>query len=202
MTLSNVWEKRRQTLEDLFFAGRDQQLLEELKKHYAMVEQVEALAKVAKVSDRHALETLVECGIRPDNFPALAMVPLTAVAWADGQMHDTERRAILEAAAAAGIEPDTPACKLVHHMLEVHPDPALVDAWKHFIRASCHDLPRDVVELERSDTQDMLKLVAEANGGNMGFGNRVTVMKEAMMHDLLRAFDAWPRELAEPATAQ
>jgi hypothetical protein len=107
-------------------------------------------------------------------------------------MHDTERRAILEAATAAGIEPDTPACRVVQAMLNHHPEPALVDAWKQYIRAFCHDLPRDVHELERADVHDMLKQVAEANGGNMGFGNRVTMMKEAMLHDLLRAFDARP----------
>jgi hypothetical protein len=82
------------TLEKEFYAKEDVRLLEKLRKK----EKREALRELVQVEDDAFLERLIELGISPETVLALKLVPLLAVAWADGILDKREREATIKAA--------------------------------------------------------------------------------------------------------
>jgi hypothetical protein len=70
------------TLEDAFFTKENARLLEQLKGK----QKREALREMVKVEDETFLDRLIELGIGPETVLALTLVPLIAVAWADGTL--------------------------------------------------------------------------------------------------------------------
>ena len=83
---------RRRALEDSFFANRDRQLLQQLRSRVLK----EEFANVSGIKDDAVLEHLLEANISPETLTCLALVPLIAVAWADGKMDEKERQALLK----------------------------------------------------------------------------------------------------------
>jgi uncharacterized membrane protein YebE (DUF533 family) len=55
------------------------------------------------------LNKLSALGIPSDTLLSLGLVPLVAIAWADGALDDRERSAIIANLGAAGIPADSPA---------------------------------------------------------------------------------------------
>jgi hypothetical protein len=80
------------TLEDAFFNKENARLLEQLKGK----QKREALREMVKVEDETFLDRLIELGIGPETVLALTLVPLIAVAWADGTLDGRERDAIIK----------------------------------------------------------------------------------------------------------
>jgi hypothetical protein len=74
------------TLEDAFFTKENARLLEQLKGK----QKREALREMVKVEDETFLDRLIELGIGPETVLALTLVPLIAVAWADGTLDGRE----------------------------------------------------------------------------------------------------------------
>jgi hypothetical protein len=98
------------TLEDAFFTKENARLLEQLKGK----QKREALREMVKVEDETFLDRLIELGIGPETVLALTLVPLIAVAWADGTLDGRERDAIIKAAEEKGVSPETAG----HQLLE------------------------------------------------------------------------------------
>ena len=95
-------------LEEAFFAEENARLLVQLRKKTALEERRAALREVVLIQDEDYLHHLMELGIRPSTVLALSLVPLMAVAWADGKLDDRERDAVLKAAETRGVAPDSP----------------------------------------------------------------------------------------------
>ena len=77
-------------LEDAFFTKENARLLEQLKEK----QKREALREVVQIKDETFLDRLIELGIGPETVLALTLVPLIAVAWADGTLDSRERDAV------------------------------------------------------------------------------------------------------------
>jgi len=60
-----------------------------------MAETRESLAAVTGIRDAQVLQKLLKLDIRAEPAVSFALVPLVAVAWADGQIDAKERRAVL-----------------------------------------------------------------------------------------------------------
>ncbi|MCJ2048106.1 hypothetical protein MKK58_26725 [Methylobacterium sp. J-078] len=97
-------------LEDLFFAReeaasrrRDGGLLDAQRLR-------ETFAEASGITDDTLLRRLTNLGIGPDTLAALMLVPVVAVAWADGKMDDEERGSVLAAAADARLDVDGTGC--------------------------------------------------------------------------------------------
>lgn len=124
-----------------------------------------------------------------DTVAALTLIPVVAVAWADGQLQGAERAALLQAAEAAGIAPGTPSHDLLQSWFAVRPEPELFERWKSFIVALCDEKDARAVERLRADLLGRARRVAESAGGILGIG-RVSAREREILEELEHAFPA------------
>ena len=177
-------------LENEFFAKRDKEKLEALRAQLAKDAKVAELAAATGIDNEEVLKQLHDLDIGPGTFAAIALVPLIEVAWADGKLEDREREAVLKAAIAEGVDPDGPAHTLLVSWLASRPGPELRAAWFEYVRAFC----RGMSEQACHDFQDTVLGnalgIAEATGGFLGLGSRISPMEEQVLNDLRGAFTA------------
>jgi hypothetical protein len=191
-TMDNVnsfQDKRGKSLEDLFFLEQDKILIERLHRLEKMKETKEALAQVSGITDEDVLQKLVELDIRPEIVASLAMVPLIAVAWADGKIDEEEKAAVLEAAGESFVSKDSPDFSLLQQWMERKPSSKLFDAWKHYIKGLCEKLSTHQRAALKKDLIGHARQVAEATGGFLGLGNKVSKPEKEMLEKLESAFD-------------
>lgn len=175
-------------LEEAFFLENDRVLIEKLKKLNQMKETKENLARVSGIHNDAVLEKLVKLEIRPDVVAALALVPLIEVAWADGDINARERAAVLNAAEKRDIERDGIEHQLLERWLEHKPEPRLIEAWTHYIEGLVHALGQDESRALEKELMGLTRSVAEASGGFLGLGSKVSPAEEAMIKRLEKAF--------------
>ena len=109
----NPLAARGLALEDLFFAREeaasrrgDGALLDAQRLR-------ETFAEASGITDDALLRRLGDLGIGPDTLAALMLVPVVAVAWADGETDDEERGSVLSAAADARLDVDGTGYRLI-----------------------------------------------------------------------------------------
>ena len=176
-------------LEDAFFLKQDQEIIEQLQQIKKMQQNKEALSAVSGISNDHVLEKLVALEIQPQVVAALVAVPLILVAWADGDVDEEERKAILAMIEKHGIADGSVQHELLENWLEHRPEPKLFEAWSHYIAGLCNELSPD----ERTEFRDELlgdvQAIAESSGGFLGIG-KVSKEEKQMLEKLKNAFVA------------
>jgi hypothetical protein len=181
---------RRRALEDEFFRRQERELLQQLRSTQPETSAQEALAAATGIRDSAVLHTLSTLGITPDTLLALGLVPLVAVAWADGALDAREREAIVTGLTTAGLASDSPAAGLVQSWLASPPPASMLAAWSSYTAALVAQLAPE----ERTNLRDSVlgraRAVAEAAGGFLGFGNRVSSAEEALLQQLATVFAA------------
>jgi hypothetical protein len=182
-------DKRTKELEDAFFLKQDQKLIEELRKMKALEETKENLRQASCIHDDRILEKLVELDIQAEMVAALTAVPLIEVAWADGQVDDKEREAILNAAGESGIELSSNCHSLLTQWLTHKPDPKLMEAWTHYIEGLCAAMKEEDRERLKKDLLDRARRVAEASGGFLGLASKISAQERNMLKQLEQAFE-------------
>lgn len=181
-------DDRRAGLEEAFFANQNAQLLRQLRDADATRTGKEALSAASGIRDAAVLDKLVGLGIGSEALTALALVPLVAVAWADGSITDQERGAVLAAAEKTGLARQDAGYRLLEDWLRHRPPPALLAAWKDYTAALSATLDDDARLALRSGVLDRARAVAEAAGGFLGLGQRVSAAEKAMLDELDQAF--------------
>jgi uncharacterized tellurite resistance protein B-like protein len=161
-------EDRKRSLEEAFFAKQNQALVERLRTQKEREERTSAVQQASGIEDPELLARLVDLGLGADTIAALSLVPLIEVAWADGDVHPKERQAVLKAAAESGVEAGSSAAALLDSWLEQKPDPALLEAWKQFVRSLSSELAPDARRALRDDVLGRAERVAAAAGGLLG----------------------------------
>ncbi len=86
---------RAKSLEAIFFANQEAELLRQLHEKKADQTEREALRAASGIADEAVLDQLIALDMRSETVAAVTIVPLVAVAWADNSLDDKERRAIL-----------------------------------------------------------------------------------------------------------
>jgi tellurite resistance protein len=168
MAVNDDLEKASGALERVFFGGRNALLLAELKLQNKEAQQVDLLREVVKIRDGAFLRRLLTLGVRPEVAVAVALTPLVLVAWADGELHDRERDAILEAARQRGVGAEGIAGRLLVSALAQKPDPRLFQAWTAYARLLWGRFTPDECWQMRANVLDSAREVAEAAGGLLG----------------------------------
>lgn len=158
------------SLEDAFFLQQDRALIERLAELRKMAESKEVLAKVSGITNQDILERLVAMNVRPETLTALALVPLIEVVWADGEVDDAERRAVLEQAALQRIAPGSSEYELLERWLSRRPEDTLMRAWQHYVQGLCEHLSSSQRDALRRELSRGLRKAAEASGGFLGLG--------------------------------
>jgi hypothetical protein len=187
-TMSGMLNDRRRALENSFFAARDNELLAALKSKAEAESQLQQLASASGIDDQQVLEELLAAGLQAETMTALALIPLVEVAWADESMDDREKEAILAAAADEGLDEQDPSYQLLEQWLSVGTPPSLLDSWEEYISALVASLSASASENLKQNTLSRSRRVAEAAGGFLGLGNKVSSQEQAILDRLEAAF--------------
>jgi hypothetical protein len=145
------------------------------------------LSDACGIKNPAVLEGLVNANISAETITALTLVPLIAVAWADGKIAPKERAAIFSATESAGIEPGSVCRQLLEAWLTDPPGPELVEAWKAYVRALSVSKSAAAIETLRDDVLGHAREIATAAGGILGVGS-FSKSEKAVIDDLASAF--------------
>ena len=172
------------SLENAFFDKENTRLLKEMRERARTQERRAAMREVVRVDDEALIDHLIALGLEPQTVLALQLVPLAAIAWADGKMEPRERDAVLQAAAAHGVAPDSIAREMLDKWLANRPGADLVDAWKRHMRALWPQLsPKERADI-RASALDRARSVAEAAGGFLGLTSKISAQEQAVVDEL------------------
>jgi tellurite resistance protein len=182
-------KNQQDRLEHEFFARPSMsQAVAALRKKLVAERSRDDLAAASGLSDPEALDALIAAGLSAGTLAALALVPLVAVAWADGKIEDTERDAIIRAAEQSGITSEHRS--LLEEWLSVTPDARLLEAWSQYIRVLRDQISPAASETLRARILGDAKRVAEAAGGFLGLGNKVSASEGNVLAELKACFAA------------
>jgi hypothetical protein len=179
--------RRGRTLEERFFQQKDEDLLEKLRKHQFDQITKEDIARHTGLKDEKLLDRLVKMNINVQTLTALSIVPLVEVAWADGEMDERERAALLKAAEEAGIPKDGPGYALLQQWLANRPDMQLLAAWKEYIAAMAQTLDAQGLTQIRANLINRARDVATAAGGFLGM-SKISAAEQKKLDELERVF--------------
>jgi len=164
--------------DDAYFREKEAELVERMREH----SEAKALDSEPDESDGDAdeaiLQSLDELGYNRDTVTLLHLVPLIHVAWIDGGVSQRERDLIFEIAATRGVEDGTTAWRRLADWLEERPSEDFFTDSLRVIGVLVHagaegPTARDLVECSTR--------VAEASGGILGFGSKVTAAERGLI---------------------
>ncbi|MEN8180948.1 MAG: hypothetical protein ABFS46_00275 [Myxococcota bacterium] len=179
---------RRKALEEEFFRKENERLRQRLHEQMETEEHRAAISRASGISDPAVLDRLVALGLDGETVTALSLVPLIDVAWADGRMEDAERTAVLSAARAQGVDDASPAGLLLESWLSTPPPPRLREAWTDYVGALSASLEPEQRASLRDEVVGRARAVAEAAGGFLGLGSKVSGREQEILERLEAAF--------------
>ncbi|MBU8543252.1 MULTISPECIES: hypothetical protein [Roseomonadaceae] len=183
-------DDRRRALEEAFFAQEAAAWRERHRAATAAQSERERLAAASGISEPALLDRLVSAGVKAETLAALSLVPLVLVAWADGTLDEAERKALLEAAAESGVTAGSAAHESFTQWLAAPPPPGLLETWTAYIQASAPGMDPQSRELLKATLIGRARRVAEAAGGFLGLGARISPAEAKMLEQLERSFPA------------
>ncbi len=188
MIEKKILADREKALEELFFEKENRKLLERIRAEAEQVSAKQGLAELTGIRDEALLEKLVQLGIRPGKWAAVALIPLVEVAWADGAVEERERRAVLSAAEANGVTKGGAAYELLEQWLAARPDAAYLQAWGEYTVDLCAQLGEAERAALKQEILGRARQVAEAAGGILGLGNKISEAEQRALDELEKAF--------------
>jgi tellurite resistance protein len=180
-------DSRRRNLEDAFFLERDRKLIEKLKDMKKLEETKHNPAKASGITNDTILSKLLELNIRAETAASLAIVPLVAVAWADGEVDEDEKKAVLKAIETSHARKRGVDTTLIERWLDHRPPPELLSAWTDYIHGLCKILTENERKTLKKDLMEHAVAVAEASGGFLGM-SKISAEERAMLRQLEMAF--------------
>lgn len=175
-------------MEESFFAEENAKLLDKLRAEAQTKERRDALRSALNIDHEGVLDALVELDLYPETAVAFSLIPLIEVAWADWVIQDKERQAIMNAAYARGIEPESTTCQLLENWLIRKPEPEMLETWKRYIGVIVESMDTQHRTVFRDGLLAQAKGVAEAAGGFLGLGSKVSEAEQKVLDDLAKAF--------------
>jgi hypothetical protein len=173
---------------DAFCQEQDQKLRKAFRERMEKMDRRAQLTAVSGIRDEAVLDRLIDLKIEPETMAAIAIVPLVAVAWADGKVQEEEGKAIVAAAQAAGIQPQDGRYPMLEHWMNKRPTAQLIEAWEHYIKDVCRRLSKQEVEELKHDVLSLARRVGQAAGGFLGIGNRMSAAEQVVLDRLEKAF--------------
>ena len=177
-------EDRKKALEDSFFAKRTRSSWSSCAPSSARRPPARGWPRSPASTTSAVLDQLVDLDIEPVTWTAISLIPLVEVAWADGRMDEKERRAVLAAAEANGVFVDSPSYALLQSWLERRPDGRLFQTWGEYIVHLCSKLGEPEKQRLKAEILGRARSVAEATGGILGMGNKVSPEEAVILSEL------------------
>ncbi len=181
--------EQSRSLIDALFHEHNQKLLEEFHDRLEKADQREQLASLCGVDDEKLLDHLIDLDMQPEAVAAIAIVPLVVIAWADHAIQDKEKAAIIKAANESGVTSVDGKYPVLDYWLSHPPSPALLSAWELYIAALCKQLDEKEIAELKHDILDKARGIAEAAGGILGLGSKISRKERDAIKKLEAAFD-------------
>lgn len=178
--MTTLLDDRRRGAEEAFFAKQNEQLRVGLR---AAESGRDELSAASGLQSEAVLDTLIRQNIGAEGAAALSLIPLVAVAWADGEVSPKEREALLGAAKQAGLAEAEPGYKLFATWLDDHPPASLLPRWKDYASALAADMTPEAAASFRTEVMDRARKVASAAGGFLGMG-AISEAEEAVLDQI------------------
>ena len=182
------FEEKRKSLEEEFFHRESQRQLENLRQVRIKEQSREELSQASGIQNEVILDRLLELGITPQTVAALAVVPLVEVVWADGHLDEKEKQAFLQAAGQFGLSAGSVNYDLLESWLSKRPDRRLRQSWREYIQGLCEELTPEQREALKSDLLRRARDMAEASGGILGLGSKISKAEMDTLEELADAF--------------
>ncbi len=184
--------ERKASLENAFFAKQDVELRRRMAEKESAQARRAALAETSGIRDEAVLDKLVAMNINSETLAAMSLVPLVAVAWADGTIDPNERSAVLRAAEQEGLSKQSANYELLNGWLAKMPPPDLITVWKQYVAALVANLDDPARTTLKTQIMGRARSVAEASGGFLGLTARISDAEKRILHDLEEIFQAPP----------
>lgn len=180
---------RRQALEEQFFKQHDEELVRKLKEGVAHATAREEVRHLTGITNEQVLNTLAD--LRVGGGAAvlvMSLYPLVEVAWADGKVEAAERKVVLDLASSLGLQRDTAGFAFLEQWLDERPALTWHALWEDYVRALVALMKPADKELLKATVLGRARVVAEATGGFLGLGWRVSHAEEQALSRLELAF--------------
>jgi hypothetical protein len=187
MSDDNAMAKRGKALEEDYFRRKEIELKEKLRQRRAAEAQLNELAEATGNPNEEILKTLQELGYTRETVGLFHYVPLLHVAWADGKVSRQERELILEAARAHGIAEGSAADKQLSDWIENRPSEEFFEQTLRIMGALLETTPRADGTVGSQGVLDEAKRLAEASGGILGFGSKISAEEQALLDRIAAA---------------
>lgn len=185
--MSELLDDRRKALEDAFFRKENEKLRQELHRKREREASKEALGQASGLEDDDVLDRLTDLGVGADTVAAMSVVPLVAIAWADGRMDTREVDAILKGAAENGITAGSAAYDLLESWTREQPSSGLMETWQSYIQAFCAEISAEQRWRLEESIIGRAQAVAAAAGGFLGIG-KISGEETTVLEQLRSAF--------------
>ena len=187
--MSDALTDRRIELEEKFFAKQNQELVEKLKAQKQKALDKAGIQEITGIQNDEVLEKLVSLKMDRETISALSLFPLIQVAWADGAVDAKEQAAVLAAANASGILKGSSAHTLLEGWLKLKPPAALENAWANYVKALVEGMKAEDKALLKNELLGKARSVAEASGGILGMGAKISKAEGDALKKLEAAFN-------------
>jgi uncharacterized tellurite resistance protein B-like protein len=185
---SDSFKKREKSFEEEFFQKQERKLVDKLRETLEKKQSREELEQITGIKDAGVIDTLLAMNIAKDTFAAFGLYPLVEIAWADGQVDEKERQAFLVAAAEHGLRPGMPAHAALEGFLKTKPSEDARKAWYAWAAELNAKLDAGERRKVREGLLKRARAVAEASGGILGLGNKISAGEQRVLEAVERAF--------------
>ena len=180
----DIDQKKHQELAQKEVARRREALLSDAPED-ELNERRGAIGKVVRISDTSILDDLLSLGFTPGNVGVLPIVPLIAVAWADGDVSKREAKRILDLAEQRGVKADSEAYKMLDELLGKEPSSNYLHGCIFVLRRVYDSLPGNAAKKAKENMLKFSHVIAEASGGIMGlFGNKICDEEQQLIEQI------------------
>jgi len=179
---------RGRALEDAFFAKRDRELAAAIQRQMTAEESERTLANIIGMADKLAFKEIAKAEADVSVLAAMALLPLVEVAWCDGDVSPKEQEAILKGAEGIGVAQGSPVHQFLHNWIQQRPSPKALAAWNDYVRAICATLDPETTAKLKQAIIGRAEKIAQAAGGILGLGNKVSPAERACLDELAKAF--------------
>jgi len=191
---------RAAALEQQFTAPLTQNQRAQLENYFTEMSVEEALKRASGSANDEIIKTLASEGVRPQTMFVVSIVPLIEVAWADDEVQDAEREALLTGSAEHGFHPEQIKYQAVEAWLKTRPTPELFSTWVDYISA----LDEHLFARERKQLMALLvdrtQAIAKAAGGFLGL--RSICERETRVIEKLQDAFRYPEQFADMWTPE
>ncbi|WDQ14851.1 hypothetical protein [Rhodopirellula sp. P2] len=169
-----------------YFSNLEQAIVRKLHDEAGSDFGRQELIRSTGIHDPQLIEELGKLGVTADGLMALRLFPLVLVAWAEKNVDQKEREAVIEEAQRIGIQEDSTAGILLDEWLQVRPPGLCVDAWKRYMHERFRGMSSVAQQRLILLTEKQMTSVAKASGGHLGFG-KVSAKEKAIIHQVITA---------------